>query len=1007
MDVLQAEDIFILDTDELERELERITSCYDGSLSEIAELIQKELDERKGSEAIISALSGNGDFSQKSYSQHTFEQIVPKSEPEIDFKNDDCDTDLYNITPESTAQERYEKIAMNSRRSKSRASSSNSRIARDSENTDPNVTYDFTIGSSGPVKKKKPQKQEDIKSTTPVEDMRKRSRSDSSLKRSSSANRPIVNQDSTQSKSTTPTPVITPRKPPVPRRPIKVNRSESKKDQSPTMMASISPETVVTEEPIEQELISFVCDVEEQLPSTVEETVAGDVIVVNKAGSEQIESAGVETSEAIQTEANESQVAQETENVKEEAPLVVEDATNTCSSVDDSCTDFVADLTPGIASKDEETRDTIIAGTCDDIQEEITAVQDPVIVQQENINQGSTSQDDLDDVDDDDQTISDDSTSINSDEPITINILPTTNNDPAPPYPKEELPTTPIIQDISSSDDDEPNYRISDRTYSKNKKQEKKDRERNQRRESLKQREYAVVSLAKGKTAECNPKVLKQYLDTVKETYEEAFKRPSDSSKSKKQNNALTLLAPSPFEIVSEKLDYSSMYTCFADLFPGCNGKDLSTIMDDVATSLELWNIKVGGVHINSHCNFYAVQQSRQEVYDIVKNAMREIGPHKWQQQPAQQNMWSLLWMWTTKLRVERSKLLVWQHLNHFSNVKQLTRKDLLGKHVTRLQRLPGRKGQEFDLVPSTFVLPQDYVAFCSAFETSPFWIMKPVSSSRGRGIRVIDDITDVHYRDHVIIQKYIDRPLLLRGYKFDLRLYVLVTSFQPLEAFLYSEGFARICSEKFKLSKETITNTQMHLTNTAVNQGQGNEGHDGTSKVSLETLKYQLKTLTNADFDRDIWPAISELIVKSLCCVEEHIGSQPNSFELFGYDVLIDENFRPWLIEVNASPSMECYSSIDDIKRDMITDTIQLIDPVYFDRQVLLNVIQRRYKSNGSRHQQTSKAQMQDELNQDLTKILHGKMPRQYGQMPERMGRYQRIAPSKIYSKVNKLKHM
>jgi len=61
------------------------------------------------------------------------------------------------------------------------------------------------------------------------------------------------------------------------------------------------------------------------------------------------------------------------------------------------------------------------------------------------------------------------------------------------------------------------------------------------------------------------------------------------------------------------------------------------------------------------------------------------------------------------------------------------------------------------------------------------------------------------------------------------------------------------------------------------------------------------------------LWSAIIDIILWSLVCVEDAIPYQPNSFELFGYDVLIDERLRPWLIEVNASPSMARENALDD----------------------------------------------------------------------------------------------
>ena len=164
----------------------------------------------------------------------------------------------------------------------------------------------------------------------------------------------------------------------------------------------------------------------------------------------------------------------------------------------------------------------------------------------------------------------------------------------------------------------------------------------------------------------------------------------------------------------------------------------------------------------------------------------------------------------------------------------------------------------------------------------------------------------------------------------------------------------------------------------------------------------------------------IEDVVIKTLVAAEEAILPQVNSFELFGYDILIDENMKPWLIEVNASPAMACDFQVDkDIKYQLVEDTIRLVNPLSFDREALLEELKKKRDelvTNRLRpyanptamfknHQDALEAR-RVELDTILTKVLKGKVPRQYGEMPEYLGKYKRLAPgTNVYKRAVKLR--
>lgn len=99
---------------------------------------------------------------------------------------------------------------------------------------------------------------------------------------------------------------------------------------------------------------------------------------------------------------------------------------------------------------------------------------------------------------------------------------------------------------------------------------------------------------------------------------------------------------------------------------------------------------------------------------------------------------------------------------------------------------------------------------------------MKPANLSRGRGIHLIDSLSDVQIDDLSVVSRYLTNPLLINGHKFDLRIYVLVTSYEPLKIYVFKEGLARFASEVYT-SKIDKDNKFMHLTNYSINKKNDN----------------------------------------------------------------------------------------------------------------------------------------------------------------------------------------
>ena len=97
-------------------------------------------------------------------------------------------------------------------------------------------------------------------------------------------------------------------------------------------------------------------------------------------------------------------------------------------------------------------------------------------------------------------------------------------------------------------------------------------------------------------------------------------------------------------------------------------------------------------------------------------------------------------------------------------------------------------------------------------------WLIKPSSSSLGRGIHFLKQSSDIP-NNKTIISKYISNPDLIKGRKYDIRIYCLVTGINPLKIYVYKEGIVRIAVEKYDLNINDLDNLYKHLTNVAINK--------------------------------------------------------------------------------------------------------------------------------------------------------------------------------------------
>lgn len=272
---------------------------------------------------------------------------------------------------------------------------------------------------------------------------------------------------------------------------------------------------------------------------------------------------------------------------------------------------------------------------------------------------------------------------------------------------------------------------------------------------------------------------------------------------------------------------------------------------------------------------------------------------------------------WTTPMPAPA----VYQHLapdqtiNHIPGNNQITVKSALHQTlqtaVRRWQNLPGHDAQATwpAFLPATFNMPDDWEALQDAANARPStaWIVKPANGARGEGIYLIDSAAQAPRQPGWIVQQYLDQPHTLDGYKYVLRVYVLISSLEPLCIERFTEGSVKLASAPWDPAERD--NVYAYLTNPDVN---ARNPDGGVTFLSLSAYAERLRQ-TGHDPEQ-LMRAIDELIVQTVIaatdgmrkrCADAQVATT-QVYELLGLDCLVDATLKPWLLECNLSPSLE-----------------------------------------------------------------------------------------------------
>ena len=308
----------------------------------------------------------------------------------------------------------------------------------------------------------------------------------------------------------------------------------------------------------------------------------------------------------------------------------------------------------------------------------------------------------------------------------------------------------------------------------------------------------------------------------------------------------------------------------------------------------------------------------------------------------------------------ENHKINKYQKVFNHVGSEVFAKKDMLyTKYKSQKNLFPN----DYNYMQETYLYPEDKKIILKKFQNykvdkNNLWLIKPKFGNTGSGIHIFKSLKNES--NEFLITKYITNPHLINGKKYDLRIYVLVTGLKPLRIYLNKEGLVRISAEKFNLNENNLENSFIHLTNTGINKKSKEYVYakdffsENANKLSFHTYQKYLER-EKADYI-SLRKKISDIVIKTVISGYQFLVDNLNEFNLndtsffnlYGYDILVNDKYEPYLLEVNRRPDMHIFDEMDKVvKENIFVDTLNIVGIVPFSHDEKVETLDEVYKYN------------------------------------------------------------